>query len=586
MQSIRGAFPLDSVSENFPQNVDQRIDNVILQSCPSRWHVGYAQFWYSGNQYKEKFDTDLEMVANSLGMTALMLASLEGDIGAARILLRRGASVGLVNCYGRTALILAAMAGREEIVKLLLSVDAPVDVTDTFGRDALTWADERRHKKIAILVRKAAHDRRDWRMAQLREREAQRAAHAARGSSSADAPPAGYDEAAALARYEAAAGVSARPYHETSTSAKGSARSARSKNAYTMPTSSRENAQSVNRAPYRKIGPIGFGVLSARGGPGAKKHGITPGSKWTPTAPGSSSSSAAQPTPNGSSVAPRGAAPAPPKRSGILSVRSGGTATGRRGFLSRRSRDKDTPAGGAETSAAGGGNWFSRAMGSMSRRAPSPSAETEASAAAPGKQTMYDEAALPGDEGPSTKWAADVGDYGSARTAGAKSSVRGSARSWVSSARSAIYSTRSQPGFISGYGVGAHDKVSTNPNLDLFLATQQVKAAGAHGGAASDRGNWQPLGMEMLPEVMAMRRRHDREWEMGMRDKHEQRISPQEVAKHKSSRRRAWMNSSRRWIEKRKTLQEQMTPKERKLSRGRLYSTPRHYATNKPRVYA
>ena len=170
--------------------------------------------------------------------------------------------------------------------------------------------------------------------------------------------------------------------------------------------------------------------------------------------------------------------------------------------------------------------------------------------------------------------------------------MRGSARTDFSSARSAVYSTRSMPGFISKFSLGGADGrlgtragSSTNPNLDLFLATQKVREAGAHGGAISDRGPanaWEPLPMEKLPDSMAARRHHDREWEERLRMKHELRSV--DSKKFHSSRRRHWMNSSRRWIERRKEVKASMTPKDRKASRLRLYSSPRHYTTQ-PRVY-
>ena len=84
-----------------------------------------------------------------------MLAALEGDERAARVLLRRGARVELTNSYGRTALMLASCAGHASIVKLLLSVGAAVDPTDGWGRDALAWAHKRGQSHVIPLLQAA-----------------------------------------------------------------------------------------------------------------------------------------------------------------------------------------------------------------------------------------------------------------------------------------------------------------------------------------------------------------------------------------------------------------------------------------------
>ncbi|KOO23559.1 ankyrin repeat-containing protein [Chrysochromulina tobinii] len=533
MQAVRDAFPLAMVSETFPHDVDQRIDKILLESCTTRWSVGYAQFWYGSNQFREGYDKDLELVANSIGITALMLAAMEGNVDAARILLRRGASVGLVNCYGRTAIILAAMAGHVEMVKLLLSVDAPIDISDAFGRDALAWAEARGHKHVAILVRKHAHERRDWRMEMLREREAHRAAIAGKMSSGSPSSAGGAIDGA---RYQPGADAAVDASYDAS--ARSATSSARRETAcsstsfagpsYAVPTSSHEAVGSArhNRAPFRRIGPIGFGVLSSRKGalPAAvaQKHGLAP-----------------------VAGAPAAAPVLSPTKASAKSSTTTSTAS-------------------SVSSASGISSAVSGISSAVSGSFASSSATSVVSGTPPATGLRP----------------------------GAKSSVRGSARTDFSSARSAVLSTRSMPGFISKFSLGSADGrlgaragSSTNPNLDLFLATQKAREAGAHGGATSDRGPsnaWEPLPMETLPDSMAARRHHDREWEERLRMKHELRSV--DSKKFHSSRRRHWMSSSRRWIERRKEVKASMTPKDRKASRLRLYSSPRHYTTQ-PRVY-
>ena len=253
-------FPLEEICATFPEQVDERIDASVVQSCTGKFAIGVAQALYAGDQYAESPDPSLELAANQPGLTALMLAAMMGDCNAARLLLRRGASVGLVNCYGRTALMLACMRGHEEMVKLLLSVDVPTDVVDSTGRDALAWAEARQHKRIAIQVRAAAHARRDWRMAQLKERSAQRAAHAngagPAGGGGGGGSPQAADQTGSAA-HAAAATVSARYAHPPPSGK--TPKSSRGAGGYAAPTSGR--APTVRSG---RIGPIGLGHLSGR----------------------------------------------------------------------------------------------------------------------------------------------------------------------------------------------------------------------------------------------------------------------------------------------------------------------------------
>ena len=115
-----------------PKNVDARIETQHQRNCCGRLVIAVAQIMY---RPLEPPDYALERVANELGLTALMAASIDGDVAMAHKLLQRGASVGLVNHYGRNALILAAMAGQHDVVRLLLSVDAPIDAVDAWDRD-------------------------------------------------------------------------------------------------------------------------------------------------------------------------------------------------------------------------------------------------------------------------------------------------------------------------------------------------------------------------------------------------------------------------------------------------------------------
>ena len=129
------------------------IDDVDVQfatgSFSGHLYIGLCQLVYA---VTDELGQAIELAANHPGLTPLMLAAADDDLPAARILLQRGASVGLVNCYGRTALMMAAASGSASIVKLLLSVGAAVDVCDAWGRDAAAWAERRGNAHLVPLL--------------------------------------------------------------------------------------------------------------------------------------------------------------------------------------------------------------------------------------------------------------------------------------------------------------------------------------------------------------------------------------------------------------------------------------------------
>ena len=188
-QAVLDYYPLDSISESFPEDVDARISSMV--TCPSQVHIAWCQ-WVSVKSTTKALKAHAEdvpethrvvvvRVLSSLSRARvflratglwqlygfsshnpdqmlellairptqpLMLASLIGHLTAARRLLERGASLSLTNCYGRTPLMLAAMA-QEELVALLLSLGPP-RTASTRGRDASEWARQRGHHHIAL----------------------------------------------------------------------------------------------------------------------------------------------------------------------------------------------------------------------------------------------------------------------------------------------------------------------------------------------------------------------------------------------------------------------------------------------------
>ena len=77
-------------------------------------------------------------VANSSGVTALMVACRYGREACARALLDKGANVDVANSDGFTALMAACQNGHEACARALLDKGAKVDVADSDGWAALS----------------------------------------------------------------------------------------------------------------------------------------------------------------------------------------------------------------------------------------------------------------------------------------------------------------------------------------------------------------------------------------------------------------------------------------------------------------
>lgn len=104
-----------------------------------------------GNQNKQKaddsffqaaFDGDLETVKKQLktvdvnsqdadNFTALMYAAFEGHVEVAKLLLKEGADVSLVNNQNRNALMFASTSPSAEMVKLLIDAGSDVNLEDS-----------------------------------------------------------------------------------------------------------------------------------------------------------------------------------------------------------------------------------------------------------------------------------------------------------------------------------------------------------------------------------------------------------------------------------------------------------------------
>jgi ankyrin repeat protein len=110
-------------------------------------------FFTRGNE-----STLISYMANSPGMTPLILAAFMNNTKQLKMCLEAGADVSTTNDYNRTPLMFAAMTGNEEMVEILLEAKSPVGVTDTWGRTAADWAEIRGYPGIADKLRSLGDD--------------------------------------------------------------------------------------------------------------------------------------------------------------------------------------------------------------------------------------------------------------------------------------------------------------------------------------------------------------------------------------------------------------------------------------------
>jgi ankyrin repeat protein len=93
---------------------------------------------------------------DKLGNTALHYAADRGHVEMVQLLLDVGATLDPQNKNGMTPLMVAASRGNAAIVQALLAKGANVRKTDYTGRDAVGWAAESRRPAVVQLLQRAA----------------------------------------------------------------------------------------------------------------------------------------------------------------------------------------------------------------------------------------------------------------------------------------------------------------------------------------------------------------------------------------------------------------------------------------------
>jgi ankyrin repeat protein len=92
---------------------------------------------------------------NEYGQTLLHVASMEGSIKVARLLIRKGANLEAKDNNGDTPIYHAAGTGREKVVALLIESGANLNVVGKYGSCPLTVAIAEKYTKITELLRAA-----------------------------------------------------------------------------------------------------------------------------------------------------------------------------------------------------------------------------------------------------------------------------------------------------------------------------------------------------------------------------------------------------------------------------------------------
>ncbi len=91
---------------------------------------------------------------DSLGNSAIILASDKEDRSLVQFLIGKGANVNLRNIAGETAVFRSVFRGNMEILKLLISAGAEHKIKNAEGLSAMDLAEDRGEEKILLYLKK------------------------------------------------------------------------------------------------------------------------------------------------------------------------------------------------------------------------------------------------------------------------------------------------------------------------------------------------------------------------------------------------------------------------------------------------
>ena len=153
---------IDRLSQFIPRDMLERQQQMLLEGGEELFKKSIANksplaMLIMTNKKKEiekmiKEGIDVNEEQNELGVTALMMASVNGHEEIVRMLIGNGAEVDKARETGATALMLASELGHESIVEMLLEKGAEVDKAKNDGWTPLMIASQEGHEGIVKML--------------------------------------------------------------------------------------------------------------------------------------------------------------------------------------------------------------------------------------------------------------------------------------------------------------------------------------------------------------------------------------------------------------------------------------------------
>lgn len=137
---------------------------------------GFTALWVASQFGREDVIADLVTAGAAVdcqavdGSTALWIAAAKGN-AAVQTLLESGASVHLCDGKGTSPLLVAAKFGQRAAVEALLAAGADYEQLSDVGLGPLDAALENGHSDVVRALFAAARGKRDWALAEMRQRE-------------------------------------------------------------------------------------------------------------------------------------------------------------------------------------------------------------------------------------------------------------------------------------------------------------------------------------------------------------------------------------------------------------------------------
>ena len=137
-----------TIKQHSAQYETQRRINELEQFC-EEYMPDFPDFMKIVSSFLEVVDIDEQ---NSKGLTALMLATIEGHTEIVDILIEAGADLNIQEEYGDTALMKAIYKKNIDIAEMLIDSGADLNIPDEDGNSALIKAIQKKNTNIAEML--------------------------------------------------------------------------------------------------------------------------------------------------------------------------------------------------------------------------------------------------------------------------------------------------------------------------------------------------------------------------------------------------------------------------------------------------